>query len=125
MANKYRGEFDITINGKTYTLAPTFEALVEFEDLVGITAFEAMRDMAEEQKAPAKVIVGAIWAGILGYHGGNKIEAPTFGHIGRECQAQGITSLMTEVMRFLANALASEETINAQIEKAGKDEGGE
>ncbi len=36
MANKHRGEVDITLLGKTWTLRPTFGALAEIEDATGM-----------------------------------------------------------------------------------------
>jgi hypothetical protein len=54
MANKFRGEVDITIGGNQYTLRPTFEALVEFEDRCGMTAYAAMGKMVNGEGFSAK-----------------------------------------------------------------------
>ena len=121
MANKYRGEVDIVLNGKPFTLRPTFEALVEFEDRSGVTAYEALRDFADKQRFPAKVIAAALVAGIrAGYPTDPIMKMPSPQEIGRMVQAHGVMECVKMVFQFLNNALSSD----MQIETAGKTETG-
>lgn len=124
MANKYRGEINATIAGKEYLLRPTFEALVEFEDKAGTTAFEALRDFANNQRAPAKVITAAIWAGIRGAtKPGDK--SPSFSEVGAIVQKHGIVQCTTIVFEFLTNALSSDEEVENIKKQLGKKDGAE
>lgn len=108
MANKYRGELEITLNGKQFTLRPTFEALVEFEDKAGMTAFEAMKAMMERQAAPIKAVAAAFWSGIKAGWPVDAGRAPTFAEIGGMIQKDGLTNAIPVYLNYLTNALASD-----------------
>lgn len=120
MANKHRGEVTITIAGQTFTLRPTFDALVEFEDRAGSTAFEALRDIMLHQRAPAKAIAAAFHAGIKA--GWNPVDGtpPTYADIGRMIQTAGIKSVVQDYSTFLTMAISSDDEIE-QLRKV-KDE---
>lgn len=121
MPNPHRGEIEITINGKAYTMRPGFEALCEFEEKAGITTFEAASDMSDG-KAPAKVMVSAVWAGIRGAaNPGTEDQCPSWMHIGQEMQSHGMPRLMPVVFQFLTNALASDDEIKEQEARLGND----
>lgn len=113
MANKYRGECEVTLAGKTYTLRPTFEALVEFEDKAGMTAYEAMEALTKHQRAPAKAIAAAIYVGIKAVEGKT---APAYGEVGSLCQRTGIVKLVPVFMEFLGNALSSEDDLRQRAD---------
>ena len=117
MANKFRGESEITLGGKTYTLRPTFEALVEFEDKAGCSAFEALRDMMNKQSAPAKRLAAAFWSGIKAAWPVDSGRAPNFQEIGAAIQRDGITKVVPHYLTYLTNALSSDEDLKRMREE--------
>lgn len=118
MPNKARASFEITLNGAEYTLRPTFESMMEFEDKSGVDAFEALSKFIPKEGAKkedffknikTRLIVSCIWAGIKGEAIFQKSECPSFEEIGRECQAHGIAACSTFAMDYLGRAVASDE----------------
>jgi len=108
--NKYTGTFDIKLGGKEYTLRPTFEALVEFEDRAGIAVNEAFKDMLAG-KMSFKTVACAIWAGMLGealYNGKDRAEVP-YVKIGETIRKDGLQSHVISAQHFFSMALIPEE----------------
>lgn len=120
--NPYRGEFEIEIRGKSYTLRPSFEALVEFEEHVGKSAIKAMQEMMSGDFS-AKIITGAIYSGIRGYLrvGNNLGQSPSYNVIGQMVQSEGIADMAAHASRFLTYALSSDDEIRAQEERLKKE----
>lgn len=46
MTNKERGEVKITLNGKDFTLVPSYENFVEIEDALGICLLDLTQNMS-------------------------------------------------------------------------------
>jgi len=46
MANKYRNEVDVTLNGTKYTLRPSFDVLAEIEDFTNQSLFHFIATVA-------------------------------------------------------------------------------
>lgn len=116
MANKWKGEVDLILAGKPYTLRPTFEALVEFEDKAGMTAYEVMSVMSKGTPVGFKVIAAALWSGIrAGWrdHG----RPPTFIEVGEAIRADGIAAVLPAFGQYLANALSSEADLKRAAEE--------
>lgn len=112
MANKFRASFEIKLNGVDYTLRPSFEAIMAFNDKAGIDCPQALMDYSSG-KVETRTTVAAIWAGI---YGENKIQpdsqrCPSFEKIGNECQAHGFADCVKFSMEFLSKAMASDESI--------------
>lgn len=124
MANKYRGESEITLGGKTYTLRPTFEALVEFEDKAGCSAFEALRDMMTKQSAPVKRLAAAFWSGIKAAWPVDSGRPPNFQEIGTAIQRDGITKVVPFYLTYLTNALSSDEDLKRMREELENSDAG-
>jgi len=124
MANKHRGEVTITIGGQAFTLRPTFEALVEFEERAGTTAYEALRDIMLHQRAPAKAIAAAFQAGIKAAWNPADGPVPTFAAIGAMIQSAGVKSVIQDYTTFLTMSISSDDEIeqlrNAKAEAEGK-----
>jgi len=114
MANKFRGECELVLAGKTYILRPTFEALVEFEEKSGTTAYEAMKGMSERHSAPAKAMRAAFLAGMRAVP---KQVVPTADELGRMMQDAGLANVLPIYMTFLGNALSSTD----DLERAAAD----
>ena len=110
MANKFRSSFEIKLNGVDYVLRPSFEAIAEFTDKTGLDIFEALQECGKGGKV--KIIVGAIWAGIVGESVlQQKKDFPSYEKIGNECQAHGFPECFKFAAEFLTKAVASDDTI--------------
>lgn len=121
MANPHRGEIEIKIGAETFNLCPTFQALCEFEEKAGITTFEAAQNLFEG-KAPAQVMVSAVWAGIRGAAApGKEDQCPSWMAVGQKMQSAGIPTFLPKVFQFLTNALASDEDIKTQEARLGNE----
>lgn len=119
--NKHRGEIAITLDGQEYVLRPTFGALVEFEDKIGIGAYQAIQEMVQ-QNVRAKVIVAAIFAGIRGGWPKNAgSPPPTFETVGGMVQRLGLHKAAEVAARWLSNALSSDEDLE-KAANAGNDQ---
>lgn len=112
MANKSAGEIDISIDGKDYTLRPSFAAILEFEEKAGITVFEAMRAAGEKQSVPMKSVVAAFYAGIKAGWKPSQGKIPTFDEIGMAIRKDGIGDHMAPYMQLLANMMTGERALN-------------
>lgn len=120
MANKHRGEVTINLGGRAFTLRPTFEALVEFEDRAGITAYEALRDMMVKQRAPAKCIAVAFHAGIKAAWNAADGTPPSFAEIGSLIQRVGIKAVVQDYSAFLTMAISSDDEVEAMRKAAAE-----
>jgi hypothetical protein len=120
MANKHRGETIINLGGREYSMRPTFEALVEFEDKAGVTAFEALNDLMTRQRAPAKAIAGAFWAGIRAGWDPTDGKPPTFAEVGGMVQRLGVKDCLAKFAEFLTNAITGDEELEAIKAAQGK-----
>lgn len=125
MANKFRSSFEIKLNGQEYTLRPSFEAIMEFNDKAGMDIFEALA-IFSNQKVNVKIIVSCIWAGIQGEaYLQNDRNAPSFEKVGRECQSHGFVECLPYAMNFLTNAVASEKSLKKLEGEAPEKQTGE
>lgn len=120
MANKYRGETELIICGRTYVMRPTFEMLVEFEEKSGISAYDAIRLAVVNQSFSVKAIASAFHAGIkAGWKQGDP-RPPSFGEIGALVIREGMEKMVPIYVRFLTNALSSDEDIKRAEEEQTK-----
>jgi hypothetical protein len=128
MPNPARASFEIELNGTKYTLRPTFESIMEFNDKAGLDIFEALMGFAPKEVEgkknsiykciKTKPIVCAIWAGIKGEAMFQGKDGPTFSEIGRECQSHGIAECMVFAMTYLSRAVASDDDVKKQSEES-------
>ena len=103
MSNAERGEISITLNGKRWTLAPTFGAFCEIEDaLGGITIMDLASRIAIERMISIKMIGVVLHAGIRAAEGN---EAPRLDQVGEWMIEAGLESVQQPVIDFLAVAL--------------------
>lgn len=126
MTNRARGLLTITIQGEEINLLPTFQAMMEFEEMAGISTFEAMLQL-KEQRAQAKVIVAAIWAGQRGFEAdrGRMDLRADFNSLGEKCHREGIATIAGHAFKFLTFALSSDADLEAAQEKLGNAESGD
>jgi len=108
--NKYTGTFEITLQGKEYTLRPSFEAMIEFEDKTGQAVNEAFLEMVEG-KMSFKVIASALWAGIKGealWRNDPSYELK-FPVVGEMIKKDGLQNHVASASKFFTMALVPEE----------------
>lgn len=125
--NPARGECEVTLCGRTYTLRPSFSAMSEFDAKTGCTAYEAVVDLTKHSRAPVNRIAAAFWSGIRGAAAPDTSACPTYEQVGAMVMATGQQNVLTAYIQFLTNSLASEQELIAAAKRvASKDKyGGE
>ena len=112
MPNKYKGTFEAEIAGETYTLRPSFDAMIEFEELTGKLAGDASQELMDG-KISFKTVVGAIYAGIKGesYNQNNPHLCPAYRVLGEKMSQDGIQKYAVIASKFLIYGTIPNETI--------------
>jgi len=120
--NKYTGTFEITLDGKEYTLRPTFEALVEFEERSGKAINEAFREMLDN-KLSFKTIACALWAGILGEatYRNDQGYKENYIVVGEKIRKDGIQAHVDNASKFFSMALIPEDQQKKMVEEESED----
>lgn len=127
MANQERGEINLTLGGKEYVLRPTFEALCEMEDRLGITITDLIMEFAAG-KVSIKKVGTVVWAGIYGSMGD---KAPTLREVGDMLVKDGMMTVITQggtngtnktnsLSQFLIQAIGADEPARDKGKKAEK-----
>jgi hypothetical protein len=101
------------LNGVEYTLRPSFEAIMQFNDKAECDVLEALQEMGRKQTLSIKIIAASIWAGIKGEYEfqGKGLDAPSFKKVGGECQSHGFADCLPYAVMFLSKAVASDENL--------------
>ncbi len=115
MGNKYKGTFDIEIGSETFTLRPSFDAMIEFEDQCGLCVNVAFDDL-QNGRVSFKVVAAAIWAGIKGEHLATGTKQESFRVIGEKIKMDGLANSAKHAMTFLMYSLISDEDMNTHEE---------
>lgn len=66
MANRYRGEVDVVLSGRTYTMCLTLGALAELEDACGVDGMQALAERFCDGRLSAKDAIRVLGAGLRG-----------------------------------------------------------
>ena len=89
MANKHRGEVDITIAGKTYTVAMTLEALAQAAEALGVETLADDEDRIKALRIPdMKPLLAALVAG-----NGHQVPAADIGAMGYKAYMAAIIAI--------------------------------
>jgi len=75
MSNKYRGEVALSIDGATYTLCFTVNALCSLEDVLDKSITEIIGGLSDINKLRLKTMRALLWAGLNVKHPEINIEA--------------------------------------------------
>ena len=102
MANPHRGEVEITLAGKTYTMRPTFEALCEIEDRTGVGLAVQLRRFAEGTFG-VRDVAAILSAGIRA----SDKAAPGIDEIGQIIVEEGIAPFAEAIGVFLAGTVGA------------------
>ena len=115
MANKQRGEIEVMLAGKTWTMRPAFGALAEIEGKTGL-GMAAVVSRFTEGRFGIDDVAAVIGAGIGAAHD----DAPDFESVKRAIVEEGFNKFAVVASEFLAGALAGGESgrIGGQAKKA-------
>ena len=100
MANKQRGEVEVVLGGKSWTMRPAFQALAEIEGMTGLGIAAVVKRFIESQFGIDDV-AAVISASIRAAHD----DAPDFETIKRAIVAEGFNEFALVASKFLAAAL--------------------
>ncbi len=103
MANAVRGEVELKLGGKTYTLRPTFEALCEIESRLGMGIVELVTRVPRNRLALRHAAVVAHEGARAGGHD-DDLET-----IGAAITEAGLQNVMEPLVRFLLSGIAGGE----------------
>lgn len=92
MANRHRGEVTIKLDGKNYTLRPTFEALCELEDRLDDSVIRILASM-QGGRIRLNALTHIIWAGMWGY---DKDKAPSIEEVGQLVMDTGLLAILEQ-----------------------------
>lgn len=122
MANKAVGEIDVVLGGTEYTLRPTFNAVMEFEDKC-VSVFEAMRAADKSQSIPLKYITAAFHSCIKAAWKPSQGRPPTFDEIGLAIRKDGVIAHAASYATILGNMLTGEQAMQeaAKANPTGKE----
>jgi hypothetical protein len=109
MPNPARASYDITIGEETFTLRPTFEAIMEFKAKAGMDAFKGIGALSSDPDI--EIVVCSIWAGVKGEHiFQNTVDkCPSFSEIGAICLDVGVSKCVFEGYSFLMRCVAADD----------------
>jgi len=108
---KARGEMTINLGGQDRILVPAIGALMEFEELVGISAQELLV-LLQEGKPKVRQMAAVVTVGIKwGMNQNLRHRAPKLEEVAEWMQSEGFPKIAPTVYEFLVRALADDETI--------------
>jgi hypothetical protein len=101
MPNKFNGTFDVFLDGKDYTLRPTFEAMAELRTLTGRSERQLSASFADGTYSLVDV-THVIYAGILGEHRATgEGRRPSLKIIGELVMREGSDKFVGVAMQFV------------------------
>lgn len=114
MGNSFKGEVSFEVDGKTYTLRYSTDALVQLEDKLDRGIVDISAEMMTWGKTPSKMRLGLIravlWAGLQDHHPDIDIKAA--GEL--ITKAGGLAAIANLVGEGMALAFPSPETKDAR-----------
>lgn len=112
MANKHRGEVNITLLGKTWTLRPTFGALAEIEDATGMGLAAVIQRFASGAFSIEDVAI-VLHEGMRAVHD----DAPDLEAIKHAIIEEGFSTYAFAAGEFLGNAVLRDNPVKNRAEK--------
>jgi hypothetical protein len=113
MANEPRGEIDVVLNGETFTLRPTFEALCQIEAALGRGAIEIVERMEQHRfgvRDAATIIAATANAA------GHRVSEA---EIGAKLMHEPLARVCIELLAFLIAAISGGTEKNRQSPSEG------
>lgn len=97
MANRNRGEMEVKLGDRIYTLKASFEAICELEDRLDKGLPELLVRIGQRSRFGIKELAAIFHCGLLG-----QPKAPNFDEVGRLVLASKMAALQTPAYLFLA-----------------------
>lgn len=110
MANALRGQVDVKLGNKVYTLKPTFNVLATLESELNRSIFAIITDLSNPRSSKVSDVAKVIH---IASGANGKLS-----DVGEELMGSGATTVLKDVFDFLTRALASDEDLKAAREKA-------
>ncbi len=107
MANPDRGEVEVKLGGKTWTMRPTFQGLREVEHKTGLGVMELARRFGEG-KASLDHVAQVLAIGVRAAND----DAPDYEQIGEMLVRQGMNDVLVPIIVFLASAFVGDRAKN-------------
>lgn len=133
MPNKLRGEVQVTLDGKQFTMVPSIEALIDIEERTGKTIGAIMATIMPKTDAPtlaevtsmisARIVVACVYCGIRASFKDSR-DAPSVENVGRMVQAEGLANMLAPVTRFLVGGMSSDVQLAETETRVGNASGG-
>ena len=117
--NPHKGECEVTLGGTVYTMRPTFEAIVAFEDKAGVTTLEALQGLIKNRNAPLKYLAAAFHSGIVAAWT-QSARPPTYNDVGAWIYAGGISNYILPFSNYITNSLCSAQELEENANKAAE-----
>lgn len=115
MANRYRGEIDAQLDGRTFTLCLTLGALAELEDAFGADDMVALAHRFEQGRIRSRDALKIIGAGLRG--GGQDVSDDDVAAMQAEGGAAGFVDIVARLLR----ATFSSDEVGRSIDEADGD----
>jgi hypothetical protein len=118
MPNKFKGSFDIEIEGKDYQLRPTFDAMAELTTLTNKSEREIF-EMLRSGEYTLSIVTDVIYCGIMGEYWASNRQAPKIDRrvLGQLVMMEGVTSFVPKALQFMMFAIVPYKTAAEAIEK--------
>lgn len=68
MANKFKGDISFDVNGKSYTMRFSANALCELEDATGMGINALLAQLSDPASMRLKMVRAVLWAGLRDHH---------------------------------------------------------
>ena len=118
MANRVRGEVELSLAGTAYTLRPTYQAIAEVEDALGCGFIDIVSRLLERRIAVREMaVVIARFAQASGHSEASEE------HIGRALVEDGPAKALVPLAGFLARTLTGEDEADEDV-SVSAEEGG-
>lgn len=119
MPNKFKGTFEVEIEGEHYELRPTFDAMAELTTLSN----RSERELFESLRCgdyTVSMITNIIYCGIMGEHWASNRQSPKIDRrvLGQLLMMKGVTSFVPVALQFLMFAVVPYKTAADAIEKS-------
>lgn len=124
MANKFKGELEVSLGGKKLTLRPTFEALVEIEDKAGVGLSSILRNFSKAEWT-LKQVAAVIYGGLSHLKDSRSgLHTYPFEVVGELIVAHGMKDYLQPAVMLLSKAVAPDAQEEGEGESEKKDEAG-
>ena len=118
MANRSRGEVTLMIGEEEFILRPTFEAMEQIEDRIGI-GIPKLVEVCKSGEFKLRDIVTIIHVGIIAHNDGNQRGVPSRAEIGEKVMDAGLSAVVGQaaMVKFLIHGMAGSRKMEQLEEK--------